>query len=112
MSDPLTPIFRTTTAAIDKADPALAVTVTVAGHPVTYVEMTPSQAPDPGEVHQMGVNAATPLVDNRTVNGAATMLPLQIQLNDRLNTTSRHMATKVYLKSGKDGTTFDVVGIL
>jgi hypothetical protein len=111
-ADPQTPVFRTTTVALDKADPALAVTVTVGGQAVSFVQMTPSKAPDVGLVHTMGLNAATPVLDNPTTSTMTTMLPLEIELSDRMNLASPYRVTRVYLKAGADGTTFDVVGIL
>jgi hypothetical protein len=60
----------------------------------------------------MGINEEAPLLDNPTQPGAAAMLPLQVQLNDRVNLQSRRRAVKVWVKSGKAGTTFDVIGLL
>jgi len=111
---PATPVRRQTTAAVDKGNTSVAVDVTVGGKTPTYVEMTPSQAPDSGSVHQMGLNedTAANMLDNPTENGDTVMQALAVELNDDLNLESPFRVSQVYLKSGKDGTTFDVVSIL
>lgn len=114
-ASPQNPVFRNATVGpLDKADPAFAVTVTVGGNAVGYVQMTPSKAPDVGEVHQMGLNTndAALMLDNPTTPTMTSMLPLAVELNDGMNLTSPYRVTRVYLKAGADGTTFDVVGIL
>jgi hypothetical protein len=112
MSTPLTPAFRTTTIALNKSDDPYEVDVRVGGEAVNYVEMTPSQVPDPGQKHQMSLNEETPMLDNSTLPTDTIVSPLQIRLNDRMNLQSKRRVVKVFLKSGKDNTTFDVVALL
>lgn len=110
----LSPIRRQTVGPVNKGATSPAVDITVGNMTPTYVEMTPNQAPDAGSVHQMGINESTAaaLIDNPTAFGATTMLPLQVELNDDITLTSPYRASEVYIKSGKDATTYDVISIL
>lgn len=106
------PVRRQTVGPIAKGVTSAAIDVTIGGQTPTYVEMTPSLAPDPGSVHQMGLNTSATLLDNPTAAGATAMRELAVELNDDITKTSPYRVSQVYIKSGKDGTSFDVISIL
>jgi hypothetical protein len=91
------PILKTVTEEVD---------VRVDNLPCSWLRIKPSQAPDSGSVHSFAINApgsaATDMAD-------ATAAVVNL---DGTNKNGPYLIRKVYITSGKDGTTFDVEALI
>tara|TARA_R110000824_G_scaffold199053_1_gene383110 strand:- start:1466 stop:1786 length:321 start_codon:yes stop_codon:yes gene_type:complete len=101
------PLFRTTVGPFDISEGFQTVAVEVLGRPLTYVSITPSQDADDGTPHELGVNVNTPVFD--MTEGIAYEITLdrpQFQDDDPL------LAHKLFVKAGRDATSFTITGHL
>lgn len=104
---PRSPLFRTTTAARNKADPALEVVTTVSGQPLRWIRLVASKSPDSGLVHTVGINEATPVFDVADTGQYAFDF-----VGRPLGTGDPYLCERIFLKVGADGTTFTVIGYI
>jgi hypothetical protein len=106
MGDAKTPFFRNPTfGPVAKGVTSAAIDVRIGGQPAKYVRVTPNQNPDGGDTHGFGVNETTPLID------IPSATPVAYEQTGG-NPAGPYAIFFVHVKSGKAGTTFDVLATL
>ena len=101
------PLFRTTVGPFNISQGHQEVSVRVLGRPLTYISVEPSQDAADSTPHELGINVNTPVFHMKEgIVYEITLGRPQFQDDDPL------LVHSVFVKAGKDSTSFTITGHL